>query len=160
MCVYVCANMQIHHAQFVLVVCVCVCGFRTDQPSLADGEKLINLLSAVISFPQIFVCRWNPVKFYLLLLKMPIGIPMHWSCLYRHFWERLFHSTLPYILTLKVFLPTLSRCSMIHRCRSCDADISFGLHSHYPLISALCPVWFSAVLHLFWDEWLTRAASE
>lgn len=74
---------------------VCVCGFRTDQPALADGEKLINLLSAVISFLQIFVCRWNPVEFYPLLFKMSIGIPICSSCLYRHFWERLFHSTLP-----------------------------------------------------------------
>lgn len=31
----------------------CVCGFRTGQPALDDGERLINLLSAVISFPQI-----------------------------------------------------------------------------------------------------------
>lgn len=106
--------------------CLCVCGFRTDQPALADGERLINLLSAVISFPEVFVYRWSPAKFYPLLFKMSIGIPMCWSCLYRHFWERLFHSTLPYILALKVFLPTLSRRSMIHRCRSSDVDVSFG----------------------------------
>lgn len=107
--------------------CLCVCVWFQDWSTcIGWWREVINLLSAVISFPQIFVYRWSPAKFYPLLFKMSIGIPMCWSCLYRRFWERLFHSTLPYILALKVFLPTLSRRSMIHRCRSCDVDVSFG----------------------------------
>lgn len=92
---------------------------------------------------------------YLMCLASLLILPCFLSCLFSHFYKLLVHRRLPGIMTLR--LSPLLQCSLSHRCRSCDVNLSVGsglqsiaLHSVWLSFSMI--VYFCCKQRFLWPE--------
>lgn len=148
--VYICMHKYINTACWVCFCHLCVfmvSGLTTlhwkTSKSTHPWETLVPPTPRHV-LPVDLVRGETPLEFLPPLMSIcPSILLFFWSCLWRHFEEKLFHHTLPSFLVLTIFplpsflvlpifLPLLPQCSLGHRCWSCDIDITNG--AGFPMI--------------------------